>query len=176
MTSIHEAGHTLMCYKSKFCKDRLHQVTIIPRGPAEGVTMMLYDEDAVDSREEMLSSIDVAMGGHIAEEIVFGKDRITAGCSSDLSKATQVATAMVKKYGMYADEIGYTYVKNENPYEDERVSEQTKEKIDFTVNKILKESYVRVKDEFTNNYQTLVNLGQTLYRKDTLNCCFLTRR
>ena len=100
----------------------------------------MADEESIDSKEEFLSQIDMAMGGHTADELIYGQDNVTAGCSSDLNKATAVAQAMVKKLGMYGDQVGYIYVEDNKPYweEDNKVSEKYKSQIDMTVTKILK--------------------------------------
>ena len=124
LTALHESGHTLVCYRNEICKKQLHKLTIIPRGPAEGVTFRLHNEDALNSKEEFLADIDMAMGGHVAEELMYGKGNITAGCSSDLNKATQVAQSMVKKLGMYSDKVGYIYVGDKDKYSGEKVSEK----------------------------------------------------
>jgi ATP-dependent metalloprotease len=97
----------------------------------------------MDSKEEYLSQIDMAMGGHTAEELVYGGDHVTAGCSSDLNKATVMAQAMVQKLGMYGEEVGYIYVEDNKPYweEDTKVSEKFKSKTDMMVKQILKVNY-----------------------------------
>lgn len=142
-TSLHEAGHTLICYKSPICRKTLHKVTIIPRGAAAGVTLMLSDEDSLNSKTEFLNNIDTAMGGHVAEELIYGSDHVTAGCSSDLNKATQIAQAMVKKFGMYGDKVGYIYVEDEGySWEEDEVSDKYKSSIDNTVKVILKVRFI----------------------------------
>ncbi len=141
-TSLHEAGHTLMCYKSPFCQKTLHKVTIVPRGQAAGVTLMLADEESLHSKKEFLSNIDTAMGGHVAEELLYGPNFVTAGCSSDLNKATQIAQQMVKKFGMYGEKVGYIFVEDEGySWEEDDVSDKYKTQIDETVKVILKVSY-----------------------------------
>jgi len=174
-TSLHEAGHTLMCYKSLTCRNTLHKVTIIPRGSAAGVTLMLSDEEALHSKSEFLTNIDTAMGGHVAEELLYGSDHVTAGCSSDLNKATQIAQAMVKKFGMYGEKVGYIYVEDEGyQWEEDEVSDKYKAKIDETVKVILKESHDRVYESLKESAVELKNLAQKLYQYDTLNCKILT--
>jgi ATP-dependent metalloprotease len=169
-TSLHEAGHTLMCYKSSNCRKTLHKVTIIPRGPAAGVTLMLADEDALNSKNEFLSQIDTAMGGHVAEELIYGSDHVTAGCSSDLNKATQIAQAMVKKFAMYGDKVGYIYVEDEGySWEEDEISDKYKSKIDENVKIILKQSHDRVFQSLKESANELKNLAQKLYQYDTLN-------
>jgi len=100
---------------------------------------MLTDEEALNSKHEFLVDIDVSMGGHVAEELLNGSENITAGCSSDLNKATQLAQAMVKKLGMYGDKVGYIYVEDEGySWEEDKISEKYKSSIDEQVKQILK--------------------------------------
>lgn len=88
-TAIHEAGHALTCYYNPLAK-KLYKATIVARGPSLGATYMVpNDSDMVSStKDKMLAEIDVAMGGHVAEKLVIGKQEISSGCSSDLSGAT----------------------------------------------------------------------------------------
>jgi ATP-dependent metalloprotease len=166
-TSLHEAGHTLVCYLNPICKKTLHKLTIIPRGPAEGVTFMLPNEDAIENKEEFLSAIDTAMGGHVAEELMFGKENTRAGCSSDLNKATKMADVMVKNFGMYNTSTGYIYV-DENSDQPEKVSENYKAKIDETVKLILKDSHDRVFNLLKQHANDLKNISQKVFQYDTL--------
>jgi ATP-dependent metalloprotease len=174
LTSLHEGGHALVCFKNPICKKKLHKLTIIPRGPAEGVTFTLHDEEALDSKEEFISEIDMAMGGHVAEELMYGKEMMTAGCSSDLNKATRVAQMMVKKLGMYGEKAGYLYVEDTNNNEFEKVSEKYKQSIDETVSVILKESHDRVYDLLNKNANDLKNIAQAVFQYDTLNGIFIS--
>jgi ATP-dependent metalloprotease len=93
---------------------------------------------------------------------------MTAGCSSDLSKATQVAQLMVKKLGMYSDKVGYIYVEDKNS--GEKVSEKYKSTIDETVGIILKESHDRVYELLRQDAADLKNLAQGVFQHDTLDC------
>ena len=100
---------------------------------------MLTDEQALNSKEEFVIDIDVSMGGHVAEELLSGSESITAGCSSDLNKATQLAQTMVKKLGMYGEKVGYIYVEDEGySWEEDKISEKYKARIDEEVQLILK--------------------------------------
>ena len=84
-TAIHEAGHALTCYYNNMAQ-KLYKATIVARGPSLGATFMVPNEsDMVSmSKDKILAQIDVAMGGHVAEKIVIGKENISSGCSSDL--------------------------------------------------------------------------------------------
>ncbi len=168
LTSLHEGGHTLVCFRNPICRRKLHKLTIIPRGPAEGVTFTLHDEEALNSKEEFLSEIDMAMGGHVAEELMYGREMMTAGCSSDLNKATRVAQMMVKKLGMYGDKAGYIYIEDKDTYQTEKVSEKYKQSIDETVKIILKESHDRVYTLLKKDANDLKNLAQSVFMYDTI--------
>jgi len=169
-TSLHEAGHTLVCYKSETCQKNLEKVTIVARGMAEGVTFRLFDENALWTKKEFLADIDMAMGGHVAEELMYGPNNVSAGCSSDLNKATQVAQNMVKKYGMYGDKVGYVYISDEGySWEEDKTSDKYKTVIDESVGKILQESHDRVYTLLKENANDLKALAQKVYEYDTLN-------
>ena len=107
-TAIHEAGHAIAGYFNKNAMD-LYKATIVARGGALGVTFFVPDESAEQSsnKAQMLAQIDVAMGGHVAEKLVIGKEMITSGCGGDLQNATQLATQAVRQYGMFGDRISY---------------------------------------------------------------------
>ena len=100
LTAYHEGGHALVtihCPQS----DPIHKATIVPRGRALGMVMRLPETDRLSvSREKLLADITVAMGGRIAEELVFGADKVTSGASSDIQMATAIARNMVTQYGM----------------------------------------------------------------------------
>jgi ATP-dependent metalloprotease len=152
-TSLHEAGHTLMCFKDRLCRKTLQKVTIIPRGSAEGVTLFLTnEEEEMGAKSEFLSFMDIAMGGHVAEELIYGNNHVTAGCSSDLEKATSIAQNMVKKYGMYGDTVGYSYIKDEGYYyEEDKLSNKQKMDVDTQIKKILKVIFInKINFKFRN--------------------------
>jgi ATP-dependent metalloprotease FtsH len=105
MTAYHEGGHTIVAMLTKGAMP-LHKVTVIPRGNALGVTVMLPDGDQSSiTREELIASIDVAMGGRVAEEIIYGKMNVSTGASNDLQQATKTAKGMVLSYGM-SEKVG----------------------------------------------------------------------
>jgi ATP-dependent metalloprotease len=107
MTAYHEGGHALVALHTKGAMP-LHKVTIMPRGQALGITFQLPEQDkgefksrqvlTTDSytRREFSAMIDVALGGRAAEEMIYGHDDVTSGCSSDLQRATDVATRMIR--------------------------------------------------------------------------------
>ena len=113
LTAYHEAGHALVSINLE-SSDPIHKATIIPRGRALGMVMRLPERDQISiTREKMYANLAVAMGGRIAEEIIFGHDKVTSGASSDIQQATQLARAMVMQYGM-SDKLGFlSYGDNE---------------------------------------------------------------
>lgn len=105
LTAYHEGGHTLVNLLTQKTNP-LHKVTILPRGQALGFTAFLPEEDKYgQNKQELIAFIDVAMGGRVAEEIIYGNDDITTGCSSDLTRATEVAYAIVRRYSMNHDKV-----------------------------------------------------------------------
>ena len=148
LTAYHEAGHALVSlnYSSS---DPIHKATIIPRGRALGMVMRLPERDQISiTREKMFANLAVAMGGRIAEEVVFGYEKVTSGASSDIKQATQLARAMVMQYGM-SDKLGFlTYGDNEEEIflgrsvaRTQSMSEETQKQVDSEVKVIVDKSY-----------------------------------
>lgn len=100
ITAYHEAGHALVAFYTKDSHP-LHKVTIIPRGPSLGHTAYIPEKESYHvTKGQMLATMDTLMGGRVAEELIFGPEKITTGASSDLKKATKMAASMVKDWGM----------------------------------------------------------------------------
>ncbi|MCX5922536.1 MAG: ATP-dependent zinc metalloprotease FtsH [Candidatus Dependentiae bacterium] len=162
-TAFHEAGHALVRLLSPNSTDPLHKVTIIPRGGALGVTHYLPErEKYITTKEELLASIDAALGGSAAEELVFGKR--TTGAYSDFKAATDIARKMVCFYGM--SDLGpvvYGQQNSDYPY-----SQATAEKIDVEVQKILSASHAKALEMLRLNRDKLDLLATTLVEKETL--------
>ena len=109
MQAFHEAGHALVALKTDG-SDPIHKATVMPRGRALGMVMQLPDGDQTSmSRKQMLARMDVAMGGRVAEELIYGADNVTSGASSDIQAATRIAYAMVSKFG-FSDKVGIMFV------------------------------------------------------------------
>ncbi|AIT79341.1 MULTISPECIES: ATP-dependent zinc metalloprotease FtsH [Novosphingobium] len=105
MTAYHEAGHAIVSLNEE-ASDPIHKATIIPRGRALGMVMRLPERDSYSyHRDKMLANLSVAMGGRVAEEIIFGHDKVSSGASSDIQYATSLARNMVTKWGM-SDKLG----------------------------------------------------------------------
>ena len=148
LTAYHEAGHALVSlnYSSS---DPIHKATIIPRGRALGMVMRLPERDQISiTREKMFANLAVAMGGRIAEEEVFGYDKVTSGASSDIKQATDLARAMVMQYGM-SEKLGFlSYGDNEEEVflgrsvaRTQSMSEETQKQVDSEVKVIVDKSY-----------------------------------
>jgi cell division protease FtsH len=174
-TAIHEAGHTLISVLISH-HDPVHKVTIIPRGPALGVTWYLPKDDRHNlSKEQAESSIAVALGGRIAEEVIFG--RLTTGAGNDIEKATDIARKMVCEWGM-SEKLGpLAYGKKEESIflgrdygsRQQDYSEQTAVEIDQEVRSIVGRQYEKVKAALAENKEKLDQLAQALIERETLD-------
>ena len=176
LTAYHEGGHAVVAAHLE-ASDPIHKATIIPRGRALGMVVRLPEGDRISvSREKLLADITVAMGGRIAEEMVFGYEKVTSGASSDLKMATQIARSMVTQFGM-SDELGpLSYSENEQEVflghsitQQKNVSEQTAHKIDLEVRKIIDESYGRARGILSENLESLHRIANALLEYETLN-------
>ena len=140
MTSFHEAGHALVALKTDG-SNPIHKATIMPRGRALGMVMQLPDGDQTSqSRKQMLAYIDICMGGRVAEELIYGKDNVTSGASSDLMQATRLAHQMITLYG-FSDKIGIYHVNQKRSN-----SNDTLRDVDNEIRSILADSYKRAKN------------------------------
>jgi len=174
-TAVHEAGHTLISVLITH-HDPVHKVTIIPRGPALGVTWYLPKDDRHNlSKEQAESSIAVALGGRIAEEIIFGQ--MTTGAGNDIEKATEIARKMVCEWGM-SEKLGpLAYGKKEESIflgrdygqRTQDYSEQTAQEIDQEVRAIVQRQYVKVKDHLSRSRENLQKLADLLIERETLD-------
>ena len=174
LTAWHEAGHAIV---NLFCKHGipLHKVTIIPRGQALGLTMMMQKEDRYShTRLEMLDAIATDMGGRIAEEIVFGD--ITSGAQQDIAHATSLAHAMVCSFGMsdligpikYDDRSEHIYLGRDITRK-ESCSEETLALIDKEVKKIITEAADRTRSILTEHRDMLDTLAKALLERETMS-------
>jgi cell division protease FtsH len=175
LTAYHEGGHALVtihCPQS----DPIHKATIVPRGRALGMVMRLPETDRLSvSREKLLADITVAMGGRIAEELVFGADKVTSGASSDIQMATAIARNMVTQYGM-SERLGpLTYAESEQEIflghsvtQTKHVSEATAEIIDDEVRSLVDDCYQRAHKILKDNLEGLHDLAKALMEYETL--------
>jgi cell division protease FtsH len=176
ITSYHEVGHALLAKLLKDC-DELHKVTIIPRGYALGITWTKPEDNKVHvSKSKLLDQITMTLGGRVAEEIVYGSDRISTGASSDLEKVTEVAKKMVTQWGM-SDKMGaMTYGKSQEHVFMGRdfgttrdFSEEFAADLDREIKKIIDERYEVAKRLLTENRDLLDAISQELLEKETLD-------
>ena len=173
LTAYHEAGHAIVS-KLVDKDEKIHQVSIIPRGRAGGYTMYTPKDDVFySSRKEMLNDIIKSLGGRAAEEIML--DDISTGASGDIKKATDVARAMVTKYGMSKtvglvsyDSDGEVFIGRD--YGHSKVySDKTASVIDDEVKSIIDELYKKTKTLISENKALLENVASALLEKETLN-------
>jgi len=170
-TAYHEAGHTLVAWKLPH-HDPIHKVTIIPRGPALGLTMALPEEDRLSySADWVLDRIAMALGGRLAEEVVFGQ--LTTGAADDFKKATQLARSMVTEWGMSASLGPLSYVEKEESgflgqsYHKD-YSEETAKEIDDEVRSIINAQYDRAKRIVEEHRRELDAIAEALLERETL--------
>ena len=176
LTAYHEGGHAIVALNEK-ASDPIHKATIIPRGRALGVVWTLPERDKYShTREYMEANISKAMGGRVAEEMIFGYDKVTSGASSDIQMATKLAKDMVTKFGM-SNELGpLSYGANEDEIflgrqitRQEHMSEETAKKVDSEVKKIVDAGYQRAKKILTEKKDDLHKLAKALLVYETLS-------
>lgn len=174
-TAWHEAGHALVNVSLEHTHP-LHKVTIIPRGQALGVTMSLPKNDTYSTQKKAMKDlIAMAMAGRIAEEISSGD--ISTGASGDIKQATQLARSMVCNWGMsddlgmvlYGEEDGYVFLGKEMGRNNRSYSEQTAQRIDAEVKKIIDEGYNLAADIIQSNRDKLQMIAEALLEYETLD-------
>jgi cell division protease FtsH len=174
LTAYHEAGHALLGELVEHMEP-LHKVTIIPRGPALGLTMYLPEGDKYTNRKkELLDNLVVTMGGRVAEEITFGD--ITNGAGGDIQQATNIARRMVCEWGMseklgmveYGEHKDYVFLGRDlNRSRD--YSEATAQEIDREVRKLCDDAYARAVKLLTENRDKLEAIAKALLEYETLD-------
>lgn len=174
MTAYHEAGHAIVGHVLPD-SDPVHKVTIIPRGGTGGVTWFLPPEDrSYTSVIEFKDILARALGGRVAEKIIYGEDRVTTGAGSDLRKATEIARDMIIEQGMgsklrdqvfHEDNGGMVFDKitHERPYSDDTARE-----IDVEVAELIKEASRRAEIVITKNRKGLDALAEALIKEETI--------
>ena len=173
LTAYHETGHAILFDKLE-TQDPVHEISIIPRGMAGGYTMPLPTEDkSYNSRNEMIESIVVDLGGRVAEAIIL--DDISTGASNDIEKATKTARAMVTKYGMtkelgcinYGSEDGSVFLGRDYGRTQD-YSEATAAKIDELVLKIVNNAYERAEAILLENIDKLHEIAAYLMKHEKM--------
>lgn len=176
LTAYHEGGHALVAV---YCpaSDPIHKATIIPRGRALGMVMRLPERDNYSyARDKMQDDLAIMMGGRVAEELIFGYDKVTSGASSDIQQATRTARSMVTRWGM-SDKLGpLEYGENQEEVflghsvaRSQNMSEATAKIIDEEVRRIVDEANTRATKILTNHIDELHILGKGLLEYETLS-------
>jgi len=175
LTAYHEAGHALVAYFTP-SSDPIHKATIIPRGRALGMVMRLPEGDRISvSREKLEGDLAVAMGGRVAEELIFGREKVTAGAASDIEQATKIARHMVTQWGM-SDALGPVgYAENSQEVflghaitQTKMISEATAQKIDEEIRRIVEEGYQEARRILEEKIDLLHELAKALLEYETL--------
>jgi cell division protease FtsH len=176
LTAYHEAGHAIVGRVVPE-HDPVYKVTIIPRGRARGVTMYLPEGDKYSYNKVTIESQLCSLyGGRVAEELIFGADKVTTGASNDIERATKMARNMVTKWGL-SDEMGpIAYAEEEDEVflgrsvtQTKNVSDDTARKIDEVVRGILDRAYVRTKAILQGNLDKLHLMAEALLQYETID-------
>ena len=176
LTAYHEGGHAIVAFYTP-SSDPIHKATIIPRGRALGMVVRLPEDDRFSMTfEKMKSDLAVAMGGRVAEEIIFGKEKVTSGASSDIKMATSLARKMVTQWGL-SDKIGPVLVGDEREEvflghsigQDNRKSDSLNTIIDNEVKYFINAGYETAREILTTHLDKLHLLAANLLEYETLN-------
>ncbi|MGD8495609.1 MAG: ATP-dependent zinc metalloprotease FtsH [Gemmatimonadales bacterium] len=176
VTAFHEAGHAVIALRAPGL-DPLHKVTIVPRGRALGITASLPEEDRHNYTKEWLEGqLMMLFGGRVAEEMVFGRSKITTGAGNDIERATNIARRMVTQFGM-SDALGPIAV-GEGEHEvflgrelgqRREVSDRTAQTVDSEIKRILDEAYEGAAEVLRENHDLLDEIAAALLERETLD-------
>lgn len=176
MTAYHEAGHAIVSLHEP-ASDPIHKATIIPRGRALGMVMRLPERDSYSyHRDKMYANLAVAMGGRVAEEIIFGYDKVSSGASGDIQYATGLARDMITKWGM-SDALGpveYSQPEGESflgysASQPRHMSNETQQLIDREIKATVEGGLTRARDVLTEHLDQLHTLAGALLEYETLS-------
>ncbi len=176
LTAYHEAGHALVGLTVPGI-DPIHKVTIVPRGRALGITFFLPEKDRRNvTKQWLLGQLAMSYGGRVAEELVFGPDKVTTGAYSDIQQATEMARRMVTQFGM-SDVVGPIAVGDREAeiflgrevVQRREVSERTAELVDTELKRLLGEAYERARVILTERHDELDRLAAALLERETLD-------
>ena len=176
LTAYHEAGHAIVTINEKAAYP-IHKATIIPRGRALGMVMQLPEKDEVSqTREQLHAQMAIAMGGRVAEELIFGHDKVTTGAVSDIEQATKRARAMVMRAGLSKELGPIAYGENEEEVflgrsvaRQQNMSEETAKKVDAEIKKFVEKGYERARKVLTEKIEDLHKLAKALLTYETLS-------
>ena len=176
LTAYHEAGHAVVALHCP-ASDPIHKATIIPRGRALGMVMRLPEGDRISlARDQIYADLRVACGGRIAEELIFGEERVTTGASSDIRMATDMARRMVTEWGM-SDKLGFlAYSADEQEVflgrsvaQQKNMADSTASIIDSEIRRIVDDAYTAATKILKKHDDQLERLAQGLLEYETLN-------
>ena len=176
LTAYHEAGHTVVSLKTEG-SDPIHKVTIVPRGRALGLMMSLPDKDRYgQTKEWLIGRLAIAFGGRVAEELVFGPNKVTTGAGSDIEQATAIARRMVTQFGM-SEKIGMMAVGDREQEiflgrefgQRREVSERTAQIVDDEVKHFLDEAHENARRILTEHRVMLDHIATTLLERETID-------
>jgi cell division protease FtsH len=176
LTAYHEAGHAVLGLRIPGL-DPVHKITIVPRGRALGLTASLPEEDRHTYTKEWLEGqLAMLYGGRVAEELIFGQERITTGAGNDIDRATVVARRMVTQFGM-SEVIGLMAVGSQDHevflgrelVQRREVSEHTARQVDTEVKRILDEAHERAREVLEHEGDLLERIAQALLERETLD-------
>jgi cell division protease FtsH len=175
LTAYHEGGHAIVGL-NVVATDPIHKATIIPRGRALGMVMQLPERDKLSmSLEQMTSRLAIMMGGRVAEELIFGREKVTSGAASDIEQATRLARMMVTRWGL-SEELGtVSYGENQDEVflgmsvsRTQNASEATVQKIDSEIKRLVEEGYNEATRILTEKRADLETLAKGLLEYETL--------
>ena len=175
LTAYHEAGHAIVTINEKAAYP-IHKATIIPRGRALGMVMQLPEKDEVSqTREQLHAQMSIAMGGRVAEELIFGDEKVTTGAVSDIEQATKRARAMVMRAGLSKELGPVAYGENEEEVflgrsvaRQQNMSEETAKKVDAEIRKFVDKGYERARKILMDKIEDLHKLAKALLTYETL--------
>lgn len=175
-TAYHEAGHAIVGRLVPE-HDPVYKVSIIPRGRALGVTMYLPEQDRVSmSRQHLESMISSLYGGRLAEELIYGKDKVSTGASNDIERATDIARKMVTQWGfseklgplLYAEDEGEVFL-GRSVTQTKHISGETAKLIDEEVRLIIDRNYDRAKRILEENMDIMHSMKDALVKYETID-------
>jgi len=176
LTAFHEAGHAIVGRLVPE-HDPVYKVSIMPRGRALGITMFLPERDAYSaSKQKLESQISSLFGGRLAEEIIFGKEKVTTGASNDIERATGLARNMVTRWGMserlgplaYSEEEGEVFL-GRSVTKHKSVSEETSHVIDEEIRSLIDRNYERSDRLLKENMDKLHSMADALMKYETID-------
>jgi cell division protease FtsH len=176
LTAYHEAGHSVVSMKTEG-SDPIHKVTIVPRGRALGLMMSLPDKDRYgQTKEWLIGRLAIAFGGRVAEELIFGPNKVTTGAGSDIEQATAIARRMVTQFGM-SEKIGMMAIGDREQEiflgrefgQRREVSERTAQVVDDEVKHFLDEAHEKARTILTENRVLLDQIAAALLERETID-------